>query len=356
MRLTKILALTTTLAITIASTSGQNYKFDTPHYTCYRASQAIEIDGEIYNKQWEQAPWSEPFRDIRGDNHNVQPKYPTRMKMLWDDNNLYIAAEIIEPHIWATLRQRDTTIYYDNDFEVFIDPDGDTHNYYEFEINAFGTEWDLLMTRPYRAGGTFVNGFDMAGLKTKVKCYGEINNPNGTDEKWVVEMAIPFKALVNHAVKGGDQWRMNFSRVEWQNVEVKNGTYVKQHGREGFGNEDNWVWSPTGVVDIHLPEYWGFVQFTDKTGGDPIKDFVWHNNEDVKFALRGLLYRQKEYFEKHKRYASTMQELGGDAIKLNNLDFRPTFYPAGGFLKMTAPGYDNTVWSITSDSRIWQSK
>ena len=44
--------------------------------------------------------------------------------------------------------KRDAVIYRDNDFEVFIDPDGDTHLYYEFEINAHGTEWDLLLASP----------------------------------------------------------------------------------------------------------------------------------------------------------------------------------------------------------------
>lgn len=345
------------LLISISYTStAQSYKLNPPRYTCYRAVQPITVDGEIYDVQWQKAPWSTPFRDIRGDDYPVEPKYMTRVKMLWDDQNIYIAAELIEPHIWATLRQRDTVIYHDNDFEVFIDPDGDTHNYFEFEINAFGTEWDLLMTKPYKAGGTFLNGFDIAGLKTKVKCYGSINNPDDTDEKWVVEMSIPFKALVNEPVKAGSQWRMNFSRVEWQKMEIKNGQYAKQSDATGFGNEDNWVWSPTGVVDIHIPEYWGFVQFTNKESGDAEQDFVWNNNEDVKFALRKLLYSQKEYFAKHNKYASSMDELEYKPVKLQNLNFKPTFYPAGTFLKISAPGYDNTVWSITSDSRVWQSK
>ncbi|WP_372847335.1 carbohydrate-binding family 9-like protein [Pontiella sp.] len=56
------------------------------------------------------------------------PCYPTRMKMLWDDENLYLAGELPEPHIWATKTERDATIYWDNDFEVFLDPDGDTHD------------------------------------------------------------------------------------------------------------------------------------------------------------------------------------------------------------------------------------
>ncbi len=53
--------------------------------------------------------------------------------MLWDDANLYFATELEEPHVWGTLVERDAVIFYDNDFEIFIDPDGDSHHYYELE-------------------------------------------------------------------------------------------------------------------------------------------------------------------------------------------------------------------------------
>ena len=59
--------------------------------------------------------------------------------MLWDETNLYIAAELTETHIWSTLTRHDTIVFLDNDFEVFIDPDNDTHHYFEIEINAAGT-------------------------------------------------------------------------------------------------------------------------------------------------------------------------------------------------------------------------
>ncbi|MBN9120228.1 MAG: hypothetical protein J0I06_13880, partial [Planctomycetes bacterium] len=35
--------------------------------------------------------------------------------------------------------------------------------------------------------------------------------------------------------------------------------------------EDNWVWSPQGVVDMHRPETWGYLQFsTQPPGGEPV--------------------------------------------------------------------------------------
>ena len=72
--------------------------------------------------------------------------------MLWDDTYLYVGALLEEPHVWATLTQHDSVIFHDNDFEVFIDPDGDNHEYCEIEINALNTEWDLFLNKPYRDG------------------------------------------------------------------------------------------------------------------------------------------------------------------------------------------------------------
>ena len=65
-----------------------------------------------------------------------QPFTP-RAKMLWDDD--YVGALSEEPHIWATLTERDSVIFHDNDCEVFIDPDADNHQHYEIEINALNT-------------------------------------------------------------------------------------------------------------------------------------------------------------------------------------------------------------------------
>ena len=50
--------------------------------------------------------------------------------MLWDDQYLYIGAELEEPDVKATLTAHDSVIFHDNDFEVFIKPLPDTEEYY----------------------------------------------------------------------------------------------------------------------------------------------------------------------------------------------------------------------------------
>src|SRR6266851_4866612 len=111
-------------------------------YVCYQASGPITIDGRLDEVAWQQVPWTDLFVDIEGD-AKPRPRLGTRVKMLWDDQFFYVGAELEEPHVWGTLTQHDSVIFQDNDFEVFIDPNGDNHEYYEFEINALNTGWDL---------------------------------------------------------------------------------------------------------------------------------------------------------------------------------------------------------------------
>ena len=237
---------------------------DPTSYTTFKTSTPPTIDGNIEKIVWRKAKWTETFADILG-RKNPTPALKTRCKMLWDEQYLYIAAEMIEPDIWATLSRRDDIVYNDHDFEVFLDPNNDGEQYVEIEINALGTVMDLFMNKPYKKGGGFDLGWNAEGLITAVKIYGTINNNTDRDKKWTVEMAIPFDALkrkgrISHPVDGST-WRINFSRVQWP-MEKEGTTYKRKQGEEGKRlRESNWVWSPTGVIDMHLPEKWGYLHF-----------------------------------------------------------------------------------------------
>jgi hypothetical protein len=230
------------------------------HYTCHRASGAIVVDGRLDESAWESAPWTGLFVDIEGE-AKPPPRYGTRAKMLWDQDYLYISAALEEPHVWGTLTDHDQVVFYDNDFEVFIDPDGDEREYYEIEVNALNTVFDLLLVRTYRDGGPALHEWDLKGLKTAVQVNGTLNDPSDVDAGWSVELALPWSSLAQYAHRPappgeGDTWRMNFSRVEWQH-RVVDGRYEKVPDVP----EDNWVWSPQGEIDMHIPGRWGSVQF-----------------------------------------------------------------------------------------------
>jgi len=245
-------------------------------YACRFLERAPRIDGSLRDPAWAPCPWSEDFVDITGSAAR-RPRFRTRLKMGWDASFLYVGAELEEPHVWGTLRERNAVIFEDNDFEVFLDPDGDGLDYYELEINALGTIWELSLPRPYRDGGVPEPGCNLPGLRSAVHVRGTLNDPTDRDEGWSVEVAFPWAALArfNHGrstpPRPGNVWRANFSRVQWRH-RVVDGRYVREppHGTprpEGLDPEDhphpedNWVWSPQGAVNMHLPERWGEVVF-----------------------------------------------------------------------------------------------
>ena len=326
-------------------------------YVCGLANAPVLIDGKLDDASWSAAPWTEDFGDIEGDK-KPKPKHRTRAKMLWDKDNFYIATEIMEPHLQATVTQHDAVIFQDNDFEVFIDPNSDNHEYFELELNALNTTWDLFMQRPYKDSSGADNSWEFAGMKTAVHLNGTLNDPSDQDTSWCVEISIPWAAFSTRTTKvtapvDGEKWRIDFSRVEWQ-FEIVDGKYQKVPKTK----EDNWVWSPQGIVDMHRPERWGFVQFSKE------KPETVAFRQDPSFAVRDQLmeiyHRQRSYQSTHGKWAKSLDELGYDAKQNGSV-------AASIAMVMTENGYEASavvvennsskeLWHVRQDSKIWRFK
>ena len=284
--------------------------------------------------------------------------------MLWDDQYLYIAAYLEEPHVWATLTDRDSIIFLDNDFEVFIDPDGDTHAYYELEMNALNTVWDLLLVKPYRDGGPAVHAWDIQGLRTGVQVMGTLNDPSDRDKAWTVEIALPF-AVLKECIPGkperpaaGDQWRVNFSRVEYR-VNVENGTYVKvRDAATGQpAPEDNWTWTSQGVVNIHYPEMWGFVQFSSKLPGKGKERFDRGADEKVKWALRRIYYAQRARYLEKAAFAADLAALGLEddgTLRIKGWSYPPVIQVTASQFEAVYASKAGGSWHIRQDGLVWK--
>ncbi len=327
-------------------------------YMVYQASDSIVCDGRLDEASWSNAPYSKPFIDIEGA-HMPAPTYHTQVKMLWDNNYLYIAAVMEEPHVWASLTTPDAIIYRDNDFEVFIDPDGDTHNYLEIEVNALNTIFDLMLVKPYRNGGPMVMDWDVEGLRCGIHINGTLNNPTDVDSTWQVEMAIPLLSLVHHyrpkLPQPGTQWHINFSRVQWD-TDVVDGQYIVRTDTAGKRlPEHNWVWSPQGLINMHYPEKWGIILFSNYQEAHGREELIHLQQEEVKWALRQLYYRQNDYFKAHKTYASTLGDLGLDEVQCGGKTWATNISTNGGSYEITATT-DSTVWHINNESRIWMTR
>jgi hypothetical protein len=170
-------------------------------------------------------------------------------------------------------------------------------------------------------------------LKTAIHVSGRLNDPVRKSRGWTVEMAFPWEGFAHDGYRArkpaeGEQWRINFSRVEWQ-TRVVNGKIEKVPDTK----EDNWVWSPQGRVNMHLPEFWGYVQF----GGGPFRaDATW----EARMRVQDFYERQVLFKKQHGRWAASKEELGVTDAGL-------VFEARGAGWKASAGGV-----TITDDARI----
>ena len=257
------------------------------HYTCHRSPGRIEVDGDLDKPAWKAAPRAARFVDLVS---GLPGLLDTRMAALWDDEALYVAFWASEPNVRAKLTERDSLVWTENDLEVFI---GGEDCYYEFEINARGTvyevfyvwqdalkkgsrfdlpEFDLRGRRVDVLGGfqdalrygkhprgarwAFMD-WDLAGLRTAVRVRGTLNDPSDVDDGWTAEIAFPWSGLKHLAgrrplpPRDGDVWRLDFSRFEL----LKNGGVpVEPH--------PGWALNKHGVYDSHIPECFSYVHFS----------------------------------------------------------------------------------------------
>ncbi len=305
------------------------------NYVCYRTADAITIDGRADEESWKNVPFTEAFVDISGEGF-PEPRYLTKAKMLWDDDFLYVYGEMEEPDLWADIVKRDEVVFYNHDFEVFIDPTGDAQNYFEIEANAIGNIFDLSLEHPYRVPTkrTFVKfQWDCPGLKVATYLNGSLNKADDRDKGWSVELAIPRKALAaefDNVLQQGKCLRVGFSRVEWQLDVDEKGKYSRKKDASGkYLPEDNWTWGANGKIDMHMPERWGFVLLSGKKAGEGTEQFAYPADYDARRLLWAMYYAQEDYYRTNHKYMTSLKQFG---LTANDR----AFLPSGASLKVEA--------------------
>lgn len=314
------------------------------------------IDGDLEKPFWRTGEWMDDFHDIEGDAFPKPWKY-TRVKVLWDEEALYVGAQLEDDTIWANVLGRDELIFTDNDFEIFLAPQDSSHRYYEIEMNAANTVWDLLMERPQRDCVRRIIGWDVQGLESAVRIDGELNNPAADNRSWSLEVKIPWFSLrecgkdqcypEHFAPEVGEVWRMTFSRVEWE-VDVVNGKYVKRTD-PATGEclpEHNWLWAPTGIYDAHVPEMWGYLVFTQAGEAHPLPA-----DDEAKWVLRRLYYRQHAYGCAHGEFCTDAAALLGDEAEKWGVKTYVTPSMFEGVLT-----FEGETYHINQDGYVWKGE
>ena len=259
------------------------------NYLCKKISTPIEINGDLSKPVWQKAEKSPRFVDLIGGTPGL---YDTRAALLWNDEYLFAGLWCEEPYPTAHITERDGLLWFENDFEIFIDG-GDT--YYELQVNAlnviyeafyiwkdayskFSTypEFDVFENDARVFGGNhdrtgeyfwrgshprgnrwvFLN-WDFPGLKTAVKINGRLNDTKEPSQGLEVEFAFPWSGM-RHLANGrqlppeqGDLWRLFIGR--YQKLQI-NGTDISV----------GWAWDKIGTNDNHFPELFTPIEFSNE--------------------------------------------------------------------------------------------
>lgn len=172
-----------------------------------------------------------------------------------------------------------------------------------------------------------------------------------------MEQALPWEVLEEAAPdqcppEAGEQWRLNFSRVEWPTT-VVDGRYQKDIDTTEVHPENNWVWSPQGVIDMHRPERWGVVQLAGGEAGTDTIAVDERPNREIEWALRRLYGRQRAYYDGAGQYATTFSALDAADITLDERAFEPRLQATQTVYEITAPGTNGTTVHIRQDGKVW---
>jgi hypothetical protein len=233
------------------------------HYVCRRKGQTPEPSSAFVDIVTGEPAW-----------------FDTRVALQWDDEFLYFSFTAEETRVWATMTERDSKLYEENDLEIFI---AGENAYYEFEINALNVIYEVfwIWKDVHRPGGPYwgrpefdpnsqrtmvldgVGGhvhergerwgfldWDMPGLRHTVHV---------GDGGWAAEVAVPWRSLELLAdgrslpPKPGDVWRIDCSR--FQKI-GKNGEMLDPCA--------GWTWNRHGHYDSHIPEVFPYVTFSDE--------------------------------------------------------------------------------------------
>ena len=180
----------------------------------------------------------------------------TTARLLWDDDNLYIIYECVDPYLHSEVTEHDGAVYQEDAVEIFATPNMDVPgNYYGYEMNINGTLLDYIAFRGGKERTKAIHpSWQNEGVVIATTYDGTLNDHSDTDQSWILEISIPhdnFRHLGGQIPpQNGDQWRAGLNRTK---------------GYQGqFG-----LWSDTGTpqADFHRATRFGILTFSDAVVG-----------------------------------------------------------------------------------------
>ena len=226
---------------------GFSARWEPPAYEVRRATSPVVIDGKLTDRAWASTPQTTLWRHpVSG---KSQDGLDTWAKMLWDDENLYVAFSAKDSDVWSTITARDGDLWNEEVLELYIDARKNGTDYLEFQINPNNAVFDAFFPKPTNRDLPTARARNLEQMESAVSVSGTLNKRDDEDRAWFAELRIPLASIPsmgNVPPRDGDTVRVNFYRYD----------------RPSNGDVDTLAWSPVGSGSFHKPERFGIATFT----------------------------------------------------------------------------------------------
>jgi hypothetical protein len=169
----------------------------------------LTIDGKLNEAQWYAFPEADSFIQIEP-SQGMQARFPTVVKVLYDNKNLYIGATCYDSlgrkGVRATELKRDFTIANNDVFGFCIDAFNDKRNNMTFATNPYGPQHDYLS---FDAQLTDADWNGLWKVRTSIN-----------DSGWIAEFEIPWKTIRYRRNDSVQMWGINFYRLRRLSNEI----------------------------------------------------------------------------------------------------------------------------------------
>jgi len=235
----------TLLALALALPLAAQKKNQSFQLHIHKTTAAIEVDGIGNDLAWQDTDVATNFYMVLPMDTGMANE-PSEIRMTYDENNLYLLATFYNatkgPYYVESLR-RDFSFGKNDNFLLFMDPFNNQTTGYSFGSNAAGAQWDGTM----HSGGSVDLNWDSKWVSAVTS----------DDEKWVFEMAIPFKSI--RYEDGVMEWGINFSRLDLKSGEKSSWTPIpRQFPTASLAYTGTLVWDsppPTPKTNFSIIPY-----------------------------------------------------------------------------------------------------
>ena len=239
------------LMFDIAFASDEKPKEDSKPHECRFTEWPITIDGKADEKAWATAEVIDKFALPWLGKEARPAKTATKARLLWDRDNLYFFAEMTDADLYADIKDHDGMTWFNDVFEVFLKPANNKPGYYEFQVSALNTTFEMFVPRRGSGGYQRYKSDGDFHLESKVSLDGTLNKWSDRDKGWNVEGQIPWRDFIRTGGRPAidEVWKFVLCRYDYS---------VDFEGPETSWSSPN---SSKPVADFHRWEDYSELKF-----------------------------------------------------------------------------------------------